>query len=188
MNLGFMVVWIIIPRHFRITAMQHSPSTARPHENPPNKWVVLIIVTFGFFMILLDTTVINVALQTLHVEFNSSLNETQWIISVYVLAMGIVMPLSGFLTRKFGTKRIYLAGLGIFAVGSFLCGLAPNLSLLIVFRILQGIGGGITSPLGIALLLQSFPVKQHGTALGYHGIAALVAPALDPSWGAGWSV
>jgi DHA2 family multidrug resistance protein len=167
--------------------MFHSNTPTHAQENPTNKWVVLVIVTFGFFMILLDTTVINVALQTLHVEFNSSLNETQWIISVYVLAMGIIMPLSGFLSRRFGTKRVYLAGLGIFAAGSLLCGLAPNLSLLIVFRIIQGLGGGITSPLGIALLLQSFPVKEHGAALGYHGIAALVAPALGPILG-GWLV
>jgi DHA2 family multidrug resistance protein len=167
--------------------MFHNRVDQNALPSPANKWAVLVIVSFGFFMILLDTTVINVALQTLRLEFKSSLHETQWIISVYVLAMGIVMPLTGYLSRRFGSKRMYLLGLGIFALGSFLCGLSPNLTLLIIFRVVQGIGGGITSPLGIALLLQSFPVKEHGTALGYHGIAALVAPALGPILG-GWLV
>jgi DHA2 family multidrug resistance protein len=138
-------------------------------------------------MILLDTTVMNVALPTLRQEFHSSLDEAQWIISVYMLSMGIVTPLTGFLSRRFGRKRLYLIGLVVFAGGSLLCGLSPNLPLFIVFRIIQGIGGGITAPLGIALLLQSFPIKEHGTALGYHGIAALVAPALGPILG-GWLV
>ena len=150
---------------------------------PSNKWLVLVIVSFGFFMILLDTTVINVALQTLHEEFKSTLDQSQWIISVYVLAMGIVMPLAGFLSGRFGSRKVYLLGLGLFGLGSLLCGLSTSLTQLIIFRIIQGIGGGITSPLGIALLLQSFPIKQHGTALGYYGIVALVAPALGPILG-----
>jgi EmrB/QacA subfamily drug resistance transporter len=161
---------------------QAQPDQQQP-SIPSNKWLVLVIVSFGFFMILLDTTVINVALQTLHEEFQSSLQQTQWIISVYVLAMGIVMPLSGYLSRRFGSRRIYLLGLGIFGLGSFLCGLSNSITQLILFRIIQGIGGGITSPLGIALLLQSFQVKEHGTALGYYGIVSLVAPALGPILG-----
>jgi DHA2 family multidrug resistance protein len=167
--------------------MHSSLPATHTQDNSTNKWVVLVIMSLGFFMILLDTTVMNVALPTLREEFKSSFDDTQWIISVYTLAMGITTPLTGYLSRRFGSKRIYLLGLGIFACGSLLCGMSPNLSLFIVFRIIQGIGGGITAPLGIALLLQSFPIKEHGTALGYHGIAALVAPALGPILG-GWLV
>jgi len=154
---------------------------------PNYKWKVLSTVIFGIFMIILDTTVVNVAFQALREEFGGDLNATQWIISVYVLALGISTPLAGFLADRFGAKKIYLGGLGLFALGSLLCGLSPTLPILISARALQGIGGGIAMPLGSALLLQAFPVKEHGSALGLFGIAALVAPAIGPILG-GWLV
>jgi EmrB/QacA subfamily drug resistance transporter len=148
---------------------------------------VLSTVIFGIFMIILDTTVVNVAFQTLRQDFGGNLNDTQWIISIYVLALGISTPLAGFLANRFGAKRIYLGGLGLFSVGSLMCGLSPSLNLLIAFRAIQGIGGGIAAPLGTALLLQAFPPREQGTALGIFGIAALVAPAIGPILG-GWLV
>jgi EmrB/QacA subfamily drug resistance transporter len=151
------------------------------------KWKVLSTVIFGIFMVILDTTVVNVAFQTLRQDFGGSLSEAQWIISIYVMALGISTPLSGYLSHRFGAKKIYLGGLGLFAVGSLLCGLSPSLSMLVVFRAIQGIGGGIALPLGSALLLQSFPVEEQGMALGIFGIAALVAPAIGPIIG-GWLV
>ncbi|MDR3572424.1 MAG: DHA2 family efflux MFS transporter permease subunit [Anaerolineaceae bacterium] len=167
--------------------MQNSSMPAANRRPSGNKWLVLITVVFGFFMILLDTTVINVAFQALRQEFGGSINESQWIISVYVMAMGIIMPLAGFLADRFGSKLVYLAGLGLFAVGSLLCGLSTSLYMLVAFRVIQGIGGGIAMPLGVSLLLQAFPKEEQGTALGYYGIAALVAPALGPILG-GWLV
>jgi DHA2 family multidrug resistance protein len=151
------------------------------------KWQVLSCVIFGFFMILLDTTVINVAFQTLRQEFGGSVTDSQWIISVYVMAMGIVMPMAGFLAERFGSKRVYLLALILFALGSLLCGLSTSLLMLIIFRMIQGIGGGIAMPLGVTLLLQAFPREEQGTALGIYGIAALLAPALGPVLG-GWLV
>lgn len=151
------------------------------------KWKVLITVIFGIFMVILDTTVVNVAFQTLRDEFGASLNDSQWIISIYVLSLGISTPLSGFLAERLGIKRVYLGGLLIFVIGSFLCGIAPNLGLLIAARALQGFGGGIALPLGIALLLSNFPVAEQGAALGIFGVAALVAPAVGPIMG-GWLV
>lgn len=151
------------------------------------KWQVLITVIFGFFMMLLDTTVINVAFPTLQTELGGSLGEAQWIISVYVLAIGITTPLSGFLANRFTAKAIYVAGLAVFAVGSLLCGLSTSLYQMVAFRALQGFGAGLTMPLGVSLLLQAFPVEEHGMALGLHGIAAVVAPALGPILG-GWLV
>jgi DHA2 family multidrug resistance protein len=148
---------------------------------------VLSTVIFGIFMIILDMTVVNVAFQTLRQEFGGNLGSTQWIISVYVLALGISTPLAGFLADRSGAKKIYLGGLGLFAIGSLLCGLAPSLPMLIAARAIQGVGGGLAMPLGTALLLQAFPPKEHGTALGIFGIAALVAPAVGPILG-GWLV
>ena len=158
-----------------------------PQSSPSYKWRVLATVVFGFFMILIDTTVINVAFQVLRQEFGGSINESQWIISVYVMSMGICMPLAGFLADRFGSKKIYLTGLGLFALGSLLCGFSSSLPMLILFRILQGAGAGIAMPLGISLLLQAFPVEEQGMALGIYGIVALVAPALGPLLG-GWLV
>ncbi|MCX6044882.1 MAG: DHA2 family efflux MFS transporter permease subunit [Chloroflexi bacterium] len=147
------------------------------------KWQVLISVLFGIFMIILDSTVVNVAFQTLRREFGASLTSAQWVISLYVLALGITTPLSGFLGDRFGIKRIYLTGLTLFVLGSLLCGLAPTLLMLIIARAIQGIGGGMAQPLGPALLYRAFPPKEQGTALGYFGIALVVAPALGPILG-----
>jgi DHA2 family multidrug resistance protein len=148
---------------------------------------VLSTVIFGIFMVILDTTVVNVAFQTIRTDFGGSLASTQWVISIYVLALGITTPLAGFLANRFGGKKIYLGGLSLFALGSLMCGLSPNLGLLIAARAIQGIGGGVALPLGTALLLQAFPPKEQGTALGIFGIAILVAPAVGPILG-GWLV
>jgi len=152
-----------------------------------SKWLVLISVMFGIFMIILDSTIINVAFPTLRSEFGASLGDAQWVLSVYVLALGVTTPVSGFLADRFGIKRIYLLGLGIFTLGSLLCGFAPSLGLLIAARALQGFGGGLAQPLGPAQLYRAFPPKEQGTALGIFGIALVVAPALGPILG-GWLV
>src|SRR5512143_3176907 len=107
------------------------------------KWKVLIAVMFGIFMIILDSTVVNIALPTLRRAYGASLADVQWVISIYVLSLGITTPVSGFLADRFHIKRIYLLGLGVFTLGSFLCGIAPSLPLLIAARALQGFGGGI---------------------------------------------
>src|SRR5512147_177140 len=151
------------------------------------KWKILISVMFGIFMIILDSTVVNVAFPTLRREFGASLSDTQWVLSIYVLALGVTTPVSGYLADRFGIKRIYLLGLGIFVIGSFLCVLAQSLGWLIAARALQGFGGGIAQPLGPAQLYRAFPPKEQGTALGYFGIALVFAPALGPILG-GWLV
>jgi EmrB/QacA subfamily drug resistance transporter len=163
------------------------PSAVAGAAPPGYKWKVLGTVVFGIFMVILDTTVVNVAFQTLRQEFGSSLSDAQWILSVYVLALGISTPLAGFLADRFGSKRIYLTGLSIFVLGSVACGLAPNLGVLVAARAVQGLGGGIALPLGMAMLLKAFPASEQGMALGIFGIAAIVAPALGPILG-GWLV
>jgi EmrB/QacA subfamily drug resistance transporter len=165
----------------------HTPAISERPARLEYKWKVLITVVFGIFMVILDTTVVNVAFQTLQQEFGASLNDAQWIISIYVLTLGISTPLAGFMADRFGIKKTYLGGLALFVVGSFLCGIAPNLWLLVAARAIQGFGGGIALPLGAALLLSTFPTHEQGLALGLFGIAALVAPALGPILG-GWLV
>ncbi len=162
--------------------MQPTALLARARRLDP-KWKVLISVIFGIFMVILDTTVVNVAFQTLRAEFGATLNDSQWIISIYVLVLGISTPLAGFLSDRFGIKQTYLAGLAIFVLGSFLCGIAPNLPFLIAARALQGFGGGLAVPLSIAFLFRSFPATEQGAALGIFGIAVLVAPAIGPILG-----
>ncbi len=154
-----------------------------PRIKLASKYTVLISVIFGVFMVILDGTVVNVAFQTLRTEFHASLNDSQWIISVYVLALGISTPLSGFLADRFGMKKTYLTGLSIFIFGSFLCGISPNLFFLVLARTIQGFGGGIALPLGTAFLFRTFPPEEQGSALGIFGIAALSAPALGPILG-----
>src|ERR1044071_270035 len=160
-------------------------------ENKPKgleqKWKVLISVMFGIFMIILDSTIVNVAFPTLRREFGATLADAQWVLSIYVLALGVTTPVSGFLADRFGIKRMYLFGLSLFTLGSILCGFAPNLWMLIVARAIQGIGGGIAQPLGPAQLFRAFPPKEQGTALGLFGIALVFAPALGPILG-GWLV
>lgn len=147
------------------------------------KWKVLISVVFGIFMVILDTTAVNVAFQTLRADFGARITDAQWIISLYVLALGVATPIAGYLADRFGIKRTYLAGLITFVAGSLLCGLAPELRLLVVARGVQGLGGGIALPLGSALLLRAFPANEQGRALGLFGVVLVFAPAIGPILG-----
>ncbi len=151
------------------------------------KWKVLASVVVGLFMVILDATVVNVALRSLQEKYAASTSDVQWIISLYTLALGIATPLSGFLGDRVGVKRVYISGLAIFVLGSVLCGLAPSLPLLIAARGLQGIGGGIALPLGTAMLFGAFPPEQRGAAFGVFGIVLVFAPASGPLLG-GWLV
>lgn len=152
-------------------------------DDPRYKWKVLGVVVFGIFMIILDTTVVNVAFPTLRDEFHASLSTSQWIVSLYVLALGITTPLAGYLSDRFGSKRMYLTGLALFAAGSLGSALSPSIWSLLATRAVQGIGGGISLPLGTAMLFDAFPPNEQGYALGLYGIALLVAPALGPILG-----
>src|SRR5512141_893774 len=163
--------------------MTAGSSTGKKPRGLERKWKVLISVMFGIFMIILDSTIVNIAFPTLRREFNTSLSQAQWVISIYVLSLGVTTPVSGFLADRFGIKRMYLLGLALFVISSFLCGLAPSLGWLIAARALQGFGGGISQPLGPAQLYRAFPPEEQGTALGIFGIALVFAPALGPILG-----
>ena len=147
------------------------------------KWLVLGATIFGTFMAILDATVVNVALPTMQRVFGADVASMQRVVSFYSLALGIVTPLAGYAGDRFGLKRVYLASLGLFTLGSVLCAAAPNLPLLVAARVVQGLGGGGLVPLGIAFLFAAFPLEQRGAAFGVFGIPLIVAPASGPILG-----
>jgi EmrB/QacA subfamily drug resistance transporter len=158
-----------------------------PGLTPKEQWQVLACIVFGLFMVILDQTVVNVAFPTIQRQFVADVNAVQWILSLYIMMLGIATPLSGFLADRFGHKRVFLSALALFATGSLLCGLSPSLWMLILARSIQGVGGGIGLPIGTALLFATFPPHERGKAMGVFGIAMVVAPAMGPILG-GWLV
>ena len=161
-------------------------TTQRPVQGSDGlayKWIVALVVIFGAFMSILDQTIVNIAIPRLQSAFGADLNGVQWVLTAYILVQGVVTPTTAFFADRLGTKRFYLIALAVFTVGSALCGLAWSLPILIVFRILQGVGGAFLFPLSITLLYREFPPEQRGFASGVLGIAALLAPAIGPTLG-----
>jgi EmrB/QacA subfamily drug resistance transporter len=149
----------------------------------PYKWIVAIVMIFGMFMTILDTTVINVATPRLESAFGAGLKDVDWVATGYTLAEGVGTPLSPFMTSWLGTKRLFLIALSIFTLSSALCGLSWSLQVLIFFRILQGIGGSCLMPVSIATIYSVFPPEERGMAMGTLGVPLLLAPALGPVLG-----
>ena len=115
-------------------------------------WQALIVIVLGSFMVVLDTTIVNVALPRIIQVFGTNVNEGQLILTGYMLALAVIMPATGYASDTFGAKRVYLTVIALFTVGSALCGLAPNVEGLILFRVIQGLGGGMVMPLGMSML------------------------------------
>ncbi|HEX3642473.1 MAG TPA: DHA2 family efflux MFS transporter permease subunit [Ktedonobacteraceae bacterium] len=163
--------------------MQISVPASRQGGGLAYKWVVAGVVIFGIFMSVLDSTIVNIAIPRLQSVFGASLSSVQWVLTGYTLAQGVATPLTAFLSDRFGIKRFYVIALVAFTVGSALCGFALSLPMLIVFRILQGVGGAALSPLAITLLYREFPPEERGMAMGLLGVPILLAPALGPTLG-----
>ncbi|ELY2784411.1 DHA2 family efflux MFS transporter permease subunit [Cronobacter turicensis] len=154
----------------------------RPASNP---WSVAIVVTIAVFMEILDTTIVNVALPHIAGSLSSSYSESTWVLTSYLVANGIVLPLSAFFSRLFGRKQFFLICIVMFTVCSFLCGIATELWQIILFRILQGFFGGGLQPTQQSVLLDYFKPEDRGKAFGLSSIAIIVAPVLGPTLG-GW--
>ena len=147
-------------------------------------WVAPVLVALiGAFMSILDTSIVNVAIPTMMNVFNVGTNEIQWVSTIYLLALGVVVPFSAWLGDRLGFKRLYMLSLGAFTVGSLLCSFAWDLNSLIVARVIQAIGGGMIMPTTMAMIFRMVPRHQFGMAMGIFGIAILVAPALGPTLG-----
>lgn len=159
-------------------------NTAAPvHTYPKNKWVIAIAVTFGTLMAAIDTSIVNVALPHLRGTLSATVEEITWVSTGYVVASVITMPLTAWLGARFGRKRVYIAGLVVFLIGSFFCGAARTLPLLVFFRILQGFGAGALQPTEQAILRETFPPNEQGMAMGLYGFAIMIGPALGPTLG-----
>ena len=159
------------------------PASRSPGRGLDYKWIVAIVVIFGAFMSILDQTIVNIAIPRLQNAFGANLNSVQWVLTAYILTQGVVTPTTSFFADRLGTKRFYVIALSVFTIGSALCGLAWNLPVLIIFRVLQGVGGAFLFPLSITMLYREFPANQRGLASGIFGIAALLAPAVGPTLG-----
>jgi MFS transporter, DHA2 family, multidrug resistance protein len=153
-----------------------------PHINP---WLIATAVMLATFMEVLDTTVVNVSLPHIAGDLSATADEATWALTSYLVANAIVLPITGWLSRRFGRKNLLMASVVGFTVSSFLCGLAPTLGTLVLFRILQGASGGCLQPLSQAVLLEAFPPEERGRAMGFWGLGIVVAPVLGPVLG-GW--
>jgi len=154
-------------------------------ERTVNPWLIAITVTLATFMELLDTAIANVSLPHIAGGLATSYDESTWVLTSYLVANAVVLPLSAWLSRVFGRKNYYMACVALFSVSSLLCGLAPNLSLLIFFRVLQGIGGGGLAPVEQAILVDTFPPAKRAAAFALYSMAIVTAPAIGPPLG-GW--
>ncbi len=159
-----------------------TPSQGRPDVNP---WLVAVSVMFATFMEVLDTTVVNVSLPHLAGSLSATVDEATWALTSYLVANAIVLPITGWLANFFGRKRLLMMSVTGFTTASLLCGLAPNLPMLILFRIVQGAAGGALQPLSQAVLLEAFRPEDRGKAMGFWGLGIVVAPILGPVMG-GW--
>src|SRR6202163_4419268 len=166
----------------RYTTLQIDQDVWRPKYNP---WLIAVVVALGAFMEVLDTSIANVALPYMAGNLGASNDQSTWVLTSYLVSNAIILPISGWLAGALGRKRFFMACLGIFTVSSLLCGLAPNLGLLLLFRVLQGAGGGGLQPMAQAILADSFPPQQRGLAFALYGITAVTAPTIGPTLG-GW--
>src|SRR6516164_8072243 len=157
-------------------------SESHPQANP---WIIAIAVMFATFMEVLDTTVVNVSLPHIAGNLSASVDEAAWVLTSYLVANAIVLPLTGWIASYFGRKRVLLAAVFGFTTASFLCGMAPSLELLVFFRVIQGATGGALQPLSQAVMLEAFPPKDRGKAMAFWGLGIVVAPMLGPVLG-GW--
>jgi DHA2 family multidrug resistance protein len=150
-----------------------------------NPWVIALTVMLATFMEVLDTSVANVALPHIAGNLSAGVDESTWVLTSYLVSNAIVLPLTGWFSSLFGRKRFYMTCVALFTISSFLCGLAPNLPLLVFFRILQGAGGGALQPISQAILVESFPRNKQGMAMAVYGMGVVVAPIIGPTLG-GW--
>jgi MFS transporter, DHA2 family, multidrug resistance protein len=161
------------------------PAPAGSASGPANPWLLAILVAFAAFMEVLDTTIANVALRYIAGGMGVSQDEASWVVTTYLVANAISLTANSFLARRLGRKAFFLACLGLFTVSSVLCGLAWNLQSLLLFRILQGLGGGGMVPVSQSILADAFPPAKRGQAFALFGIAVVVAPVVGPTLG-GW--
>jgi len=163
--------------------MSHGGNSVLASGVPTNKWLVTVSVTFGTLMGAIDSSIVNVAVPHIRGALGADITEITWVSTGFIIATVLVMPLTAFLGRFFGQKNFYMFSLVLFVLGSALCGLARTLTQLIVFRVIQGLGAGALQPTEQAILRQTFPPEEQGTAMALFGMAVMVGPAVGPTLG-----
>jgi DHA2 family multidrug resistance protein len=158
---------------------EHDPSDEATERY---RWVTLGVVLVGTWMVVLDTSIVNVALPAIAKSFSAG-SGIEWVVTAYLLAVAVSQPATGWLADRFGRKRAFTWSLACFTAASLACALAPSLPLLILFRVLQGLGGGAMMPVGMAMIFEVFPAERRGQAMGMWGIAAMAGPAIGPTLG-----
>ena len=161
------------------------PEAAEIWKPKFNPWLIAVVVALAAFMEVLDTSIANVALPHLAGNLGASNDESTWVLTSYLVSNAIVLPISGWLASLFGRKRFFLLCIFLFTLSSLLCGAAPSLAILILFRVLQGLGGGGLQPIAQAILADTFPPQKRGLAFALYGITAVMAPTIGPTLG-GW--
>lgn len=169
----------VSPSH-RIRKLVRSRDSAWHPQIDSYKWWLLSNIMIGTFMAVLDATIVNVGLPKIMASFGIGIDKAEWIITAYMLAMAVMLPTSGWLADKFGYKRMYFLGLLLFTLGSFLCGASGDENMLILSRVIQGLGAGTIQPLGMAIITREFPPQQRGVALGFWGIASAASVSFGP--------
>jgi DHA2 family multidrug resistance protein len=163
-----------------------STATAPPKGGPRaavNPWLVAVSVIIPTFMEVLDTTIANVALRYIAGGLSAAQTDAEWVITSYLAANAIVLPISGWLSARLGRRNYFLISIAVFTLGSALCGLATSLDQIVLFRIIQGLAGGGLQPSSQAILLDSFPPEKQGSAMTLFGVAALIGPIVGPTLG-----
>jgi DHA2 family multidrug resistance protein len=150
-----------------------------------NPWIIAITVTIATFMEFLDTSIANVSLPHIAGGLGRSFDEVTWILTTYLVANAVVLPMSAWLSRVFGRKHYYMACVALFTLASFLCGIAPTLAIMLIARVMQGIGGGGLAPVEQAILVDTFPPAKRASAFALYAVATVTAPAIGPVLG-GW--
>src|SRR5947209_1368969 len=161
------------------------PLAAEPWRPKVNPWVIAVVVAIAAFMEVLDTSIANVALPYMAGSLGASNDESTWVLTSYLVSNAIVLPISGWFAGVLGRKRFFMMCLVIFTLSSLLCGIAPSLGAIILFRVLQGAGGGGLQPMAQAILADTFPPQKRGLAFALYGITAVIAPTVGPTLG-GW--
>src|ERR1700734_176771 len=167
------------------TATAPLPTQLQAAARGVNPWVVALTVTIATFMELLDTSIANVSLPYIAGGLGRSYDEVTWILTTYLVANAVVLPMSAWLSRVFGRKNYYMACVALFTATSFLCGIAPTLGIMLIARVMQGIGGGGLAPVEQAILVDTFPPAKRASAFALYTVAIVTAPAIGPVLG-GW--
>ena len=169
------------------TTISDQTATTRVGPSVPliNPWIVALTVTLATFMELLDTSIANVSLPYIAGGLGRSFDEVTWILTTYLVANAVVLPMSAWLSRVFGRKNYYMACVALFTITSFFCGIAPSLGVMLMARVLQGIGGGGLAPVEQAILVDTFPPAKRASAFALYTVAIVTAPAIGPVLG-GW--